>query len=229
MPARSPLPPSGYEFSDARFRYLEHYGSLIVHNRYLRLAVLALSLVALGLVGLNVHTQVQFRSFKPLVIRIDEVGRATAVTYQSLAYTPQAPELKYFLTQFVIRHYSRMKATVRESFAQSLYFLDGRLADGIIDANRKTQAIETFLVSGDEEVDIEVRRVALEDLRQPPYKATIDFDKVFYTLHDHRERRRETFTAHVVFLLKDQVPNALIPVNPLGLTITYFREDQAFR
>ncbi len=229
MPVRSPLPPSGYEFSEARSRYLEHYGSLIVQNRYLRVAVLALSLVAVGLVGLNVHTQAQFRSFKPLVIRIDEIGRATAVAYQTLAYTPQAAELKYFLTQFVIRHYSRMKATVRESYAQSLYFLDGRLADGIIDANRKTQLIETFLVSGDEETDIEVRRVALEDLRQPPYKATIDFDKVFYTLHDHRERRRETFTAHVVFVLKDQVQNALIPVNPLGLTITYFREDQAFR
>jgi hypothetical protein len=134
-----------------------------------------------------------------------------------------------FLTQFVVRHYCRLKATVREQFAQSLYLLDGRLADGLIDAAKKSQVIETFLVKGDEEVDVEVRRVALEDLRQPPYKATIDFDKVHYTLDDHRERRRETFTAHVVFGLKDQVPNALIPVDPLGLTITYFRDDQAFR
>jgi hypothetical protein len=31
-----------------------------------------------------------------------------------------------------------------------------------------------------------------------------------------------------VFVLKDQVDNARIPINPLGLTITYFREDQAF-
>jgi hypothetical protein len=29
-------------------------------------------------------------------------------------------------------------------------------------------------------------------------------------------------------MFKDQVPNQLIPFNPLGLTITYFREDQAF-
>jgi hypothetical protein len=27
------------------------------------------------------------------------------------------------------------------------------------------------------------------------------------------------------FVLKSQVPNELVPVNPLGLTITYFRED----
>ena len=42
------------------------------------------------------------------------------------------------------------------------------------------------------------------------------------------EDKRETFVAHVVFVLKDQVDNARIPINPLGLTIAYFREDQAF-
>jgi hypothetical protein len=25
------------------------------------------------------------------------------------------------------------------------------------------------------------------------------------------------------------VPNELIPINPLGMTVTYFREDQAFK
>ena len=42
------------------------------------------------------------------------------------------------------------------------------------------------------------------------------------------ELRRDTFVAHVVFVLQDVVDNARIPINPLGLTITYFREDQAF-
>jgi type IV secretory pathway TrbF-like protein len=223
------LPPATHEYGEARARYLEHDALLILHNRYLRLAVLALSAVVMLLATQTVRTLALARSVKPIVIRIDDVGRATALSPQVLEYKPQAPELKYFLTQFVVRHYSRLKATVREQFAQSLFFLDGRLADGLIDAAKKSQVIETFLVKGDEEIDVQVRRVALEDLRQPPYKATIDFDKVFYTLDDHRERRRETYTAHVVFVLRDQIPNALIPVNPLGLTITYFRDDQAFR
>jgi hypothetical protein len=29
--------------------------------------------------------------------------------------------------------------------------------------------------------------------------------------------------------VKERVPNAMTPVNPLGLTIIYFREDQAFQ
>ena len=31
------------------------------------------------------------------------------------------------------------------------------------------------------------------------------------------------------FLFRDSVPNELIQVNPLGLAITYFREDEAFK
>ena len=51
---------------------------------------------------------------------------------------------------------------------------------------------------------------------------------------DHRARYGphnpgETYVAHVVFVLDDHVDNARIPINPLGLTITYFREDQAFQ
>src|SRR5438093_2473588 len=114
------LPPSGYEYGDARRQYLEQYGSTLVMNTYLQLAVLGLAVVAVGLIVLNVHTQRTFRNFKPLVIRIDDVGRAAAVNYASLTYMPQAPELKYFLVQFVTKHYSRMRATVRQQYAESL-------------------------------------------------------------------------------------------------------------
>ena len=57
-----------------------------------------------------------------LVVRIDEIGRAQAVTYDSLSYRPtgQAPELKYFLVQFVTKHYGRMRATVKAQYAESL-------------------------------------------------------------------------------------------------------------
>ena len=122
------LPPTGYEYGEARRRYVEAMGSTQVMNTYLKLTVLGLAVVAVALVLLNVHTQRTFRTWKPLVIRIDDVGHAAAVSYDSLTYTPQAPELKYFLVQFVTKHYSRIRATVRQSYAESFYFLDGRLA-----------------------------------------------------------------------------------------------------
>jgi type IV secretion system protein VirB5 len=131
--------------------------------------------------------------------------------------------------QFVQEHYGRMRATLKENYARSLYFLDGRLADAVIEANKKSKAIETFLAGQDAEIEIRIDNVAIEDLRKPPYRATVDFEKVFSNPADHQEMRREKYIANFVFIVKDQVPNAMIPVNPLGLTITYFREDQAFQ
>jgi type IV secretory pathway TrbF-like protein len=222
------LPPPGYEYGEARPRYVEQYGSTLVMNTYLKLALLCLSVVAVGLIALTLRIERAAQHVKPLVIRIDDVGRATAVTEASLTYTPQAPELKYFLVQFVTAHYSRVRVTVRQQYAESLYFLDGRLADATIDANKKAGTIERFLTGSSDDIDVHVKNVTLEDLRQAPYRATIEFDKVYLSPATRTELKRDTYVAHVVFVLKDQVDNARIPINPLGLTITYFREDQAF-
>ena len=63
---------------------------------------------------------------KPLVIRIDDVGRAEAVQYDASRYQPQPPELRYFLTQFVVKHFSRLRATVQREYPDSLLFLEPR-------------------------------------------------------------------------------------------------------
>lgn len=222
------LPPPAKDFDAAQRQYVEQFGSTLVANTSLKTAVLALSLVCLGLVVLNFKTFQAFRNLKPLVIRISDVGRAEAIRYDSLEYRPQEPEIKYFLIDFVQRHYSRMRATLRENYARSLYFLDGRLADTLIEANKKSKALESFLAGAGEEIDVHVTNVSIEDLRTAPYRATVDFEKIYYSA-DHLEIRRERYIANLVFIIKDHVPNALIPVNPLGLAITYFREDQAFQ
>ena len=220
------LPPTK-DLNAAKREYVEQFGSLVVMITYLKIALLALCLVILALAGLNLKTYQAFRYVKPLVIRINEVGRAEALHYDSFQYKPQEAEIKYFLIDFVQRHYSRMRATVRENYARSLYFLDGRLADALIEANKKTSAIEGFLSSSREEIEVRVNNVSIEDLRNPPYRATVDFEKVYTAAS--QETKREKYVANFVFIVKDTVPNSMIPVNPLGLTITYFREDQAFQ
>jgi len=200
-------------------------------NTYLKIALLCVSLVAVGLVALNFRTVQKYEHLKPLVIRIDDIGRAQAVRYDSLTYRPegQAPELKYFLTQFVTKHFARMRATAQERYAESLYFLDASLADATIALNQRSQALETFLGGLGDEIEVQVRNVTLDELEEAPYKATVDFEKVYYAPGGRQEKKRETFVAQLTFVLRDQIPNAMILVNPLGLTITYFRVDQAFQ
>jgi len=216
---------------NAKRQYVELFGSALVMNTYLKIAVLALSGVAIALVALNIQTARRASRLKPLVIRIDEVGRAQAVSYDALTYKPvgQAPELKYFLVQFVTKHYGRMRATLKQQYAESLYFLEAGLAEATIASDQKTQAIEHFLTGTSDEVEIQVKNVTLEQINQPPYRATVEFDRVYYSTGNRQEHARDTCVANITFVIRDQVPNAAIPVNPLGLTITYVRVDQAFK
>jgi type IV secretory pathway component VirB8 len=74
-----------------------------------------------------------------------------------------------------------------------------------------------------------VKNVTFGELSKSPFKASVDFEKRYFAPGTRQERKRETFVAQITFVLRDQIPNAMVLVNPLGLTITYFRVDQAFK
>ena len=217
-------------FQDAKRLYLEQYGDPMVTNTYLKIALTLVSLIAVGLLVLDLKTIKTFENFRPLVIRIDDLGRAEAINYHNLEYKPQDAEAKYFLSQFCALYYRRNRYTIQNDFSKALYFLDGKLADGILDAYRKDDIIKKFLMNTSAaEIDVEVKKVALEDMQTPPYKARVDFYMVYYSPADHSEIKRDLYTANFVFVFKSKVANELIPINPLGVAITYFREDQAFK
>ncbi len=217
-------------FHDAKRFYLEQYGDPMVTNTYLKIALTLVSVVAAGLLVLDLKTIKTFQDFRPLVIRIDDLGRAEAINYHNLEYKPQDAEAKYFLSQFCGLYYRRNRYTIQDDFSKSLYFLDGKLADGILDAYRKGDIVRKFLTNtAAPETDVEVKKVALEEMQTPPFRARVDFFLVYYSPADHSELKRDLYTANFVFLFKSRVPNELIPINPLGLTITYFREDEAFK
>lgn len=214
---------------NAKRQFVELYGSALVLNTYLKIALVLVSLVALGLIALNFHTASKYAQVRPLVVRIDEVGRAEAVQYDATVYQPQAPELRYFLTQFIVKHFSRVRATVQREYPDSLFFLEPTLANATIAENDQNRALETFLTNASaDEVDIIVQNVSLSELTKPPYKAAVSFQKISYTPGTRYERGRQTYVAQIDFIIPGHVPNEFVRVNPLGLQITYFRVDQAF-
>jgi type IV secretory pathway component VirB8 len=217
-------------FHDAKRLYLESCGDPMVTNTYLKIALALLSVVCVALALIDLRTIRTFQNFRPLVIRIDDLGRAEAINYHNLEYKPQDAEAKYFLSQFCSLYYRRNRYTIQNDFAKALFFLDGKLANGILDAYRKDDIIRKFLTNTSApEIDIDVKKVALEEMQNPPYRARVDFYMVYYSPADHSELKRDLYTANFVFVFKTHVPNELIPINPLGMTVTYFREDQAFK
>ena len=125
-------------FQDAKRLYLEQFGDPLVTNTYLKIALVLVALVAVGLALVALRTVRAVENFRPLIIRIDEVGRAEAINYRNFEYKPQDREAKYFLSQFCALYYRRNRHTLQDDFGKALYFLDGKLADGIPTPTAKT-------------------------------------------------------------------------------------------
>lgn len=216
-------------FNDAKQLYLEQYASAIVTSGYLKVAVTLLSLIVFGLVLMNLKVVRTLESFKPVVIRIDEIGRAQAIAYENLPYKPEYKETKYFLTRFCQLYYRRNRSTINDDFSQAMYFLDGKLASDTIQTFKQKSIIKNFLSDSlAAETDIDIAQVVIEPMEKKPFKATVDYYSVGYSTADHSIAKRTLYTASFLFTFRDHIPNQEILVNPLGLTITYFREDQAF-
>lgn len=205
----------------------EYFGSTLTTNTALKITVVILASTVAILSFNTVRISRTAAHVKPLVIRINEVGRAEAIAYRDFTYKPQAPEIRYFLTQFVIGYYSRNHKTVAQQYGTSLYFLDRPLFSAIDSRDRRTHWLPKFLTSADDDVDVAVSNVIIEDLQSQPYRARVEFTKVSTTVSG-AETRRENWAAELVFRINPDVPNQLVLHNPLGLAITYFREDQAF-
>jgi type IV secretory pathway TrbF-like protein len=217
------------EMTRAAERYLEQYGDPMVMNTYLKIAVLALSAVAVALTGVVYKSHQALASAKPLIIRIDNVGRAEAIDYRDFQYRPQEAENKYYLGRWAELYFSRNRFTLVRDQTASLYFMNSDVQRDVIEQERKAQTIPTYLKdSGLPYVTIVVKNVILDDLKMSPYSARIEFERIYTNAQDMHELKREQLTASVTYVFRDSVHNQQLAVNPLGLTIIRFRVDQAF-
>jgi type IV secretion system protein VirB5 len=198
-------------------------------NTYLKVTILVLCLVCLSLSALVYKSQKALASMHPMIVRINDVGRAEAIDYRNFQYRPQEAENKYYLSRWAELYFNRNRFTIERDQTNALYFLNGDVQRAVIDQERKNNTIMTYRNDSSlPYVDVEVKNVVLDDLRQSPYSARIEFEKVYTNSADHTELRRERWTASVTYVFRENVKNNELAVNPLGLTIVRFRADQAF-
>ena len=217
------------EITRAAERYLEQYGDPLVMNTYLKITILCLAVVCLTLAALVFKSQRALASMHPMIVRINDVGRAEAIDYRNFQYRPQEAENKYYLTRWAELYFSRNRFTIERDQTNALYFLNGDVQHAVIDQERKDNVIQTYVKEGSlPYVDVEIKNVILDDLRQSPYSARIEFEKVYTNPADHSEIKRERWTASVTYVFRENVKNNELAVNPLGLTIVRLRADQAF-
>jgi type IV secretory pathway TrbF-like protein len=218
-----------FPITEAGRKYLELYAEPMVTNTYLKIAVLSLSLVSVALVVLFYRAQTTALRLKPLIISVSDAGRGQLMPYDDFEKIPLDRVSKYYLARWATLYYGRNHTTLQRDFAESLNFFSDQLQNAAIAESKKAKTLEGFLSDpGQPNIDIEVRAVVLEDLREAPYRTHVEFDKVFRAPADQQEIRRERWTANVVYSFRPEVPNQMLLANPLGLVIGYCREDQAF-
>jgi len=227
-PPQAPALPIDPLLLAAKRKYAEQFGDVVVTNTYLKVAVAALSLLCLALVFSQIRVAKTIANFKPLVIRIDQIGKAEAIRYDDLTYSPREAEVQYFLAQFVRLYYSRNRQSLAANLRSALVFLEPQLADSIVQAWTRQRVVAEYARSNLGDIDISVKAVSITSLEKPPYQASVDFEQIFYALRERTETKRVLYTAHFTFTFHGGVlPTAVLASNPLGLVIQYFKEDAA--
>jgi type IV secretory pathway TrbF-like protein len=217
------------EITRAAQRYLEQYGDPMVMNTYLKVALLALVVVCIVLACVVLKSHQALVTAKPLIIRIDNVGRAEAVDYRDFQYRPQEAENKYYLKRWAELFFSRDRYTLVRDQTAALYFLSNEEQRDVIDEERRDGTIPAYTKDRSlPTITIVVSNVILDDLKKSPYSARIDLERIYTSPQDMHEIKREKLTASVTYMFRDRVANNELAQNPLGLTIIRFRFDQAF-
>ena len=213
------------EIKDAGAEYAEIWGEAIHTNRHLRVISGGLAIAVLFLIVV-VFRIVSVDPPRPIVVRVDEVGRAEALSYEAMEAQadPLDPTTKYFLNRFIYDFYSRRRATVAENWSRSLRFLSTELANASFRSESQNVAL---LAAGGARDELQVSRVILRIQPNPqqPHSATADFDLV--RMEMAREVSRERWTLSLQFLFLEQIPPDLIVSNPMGIIINYLQGDRA--
>ena len=205
--------------------YAEIWGETLSSNRHLRL--LSVGLGGLTLLLAVVVVRLGFREMpRPIVVRVDEVGRAEALRYEAVEAKsdPLDPTTKYFLNRFIHDHYSRRAATVQERWTRSLRFLTTDLANAAFqDENRNIALVAARAVAEETKVENIVLRIHAN--RSPPHGATADFEMV--RIRQEKEVGRDKWSLSLQFSYITRIPPDLMVHNPMGIVITYLQADRA--
>jgi type IV secretory pathway TrbF-like protein len=212
--------------NDATKEFAAIWSHAHVENHWHRMFHL-LSLLAMG--GLGYVTYLGWtRPVERIYITSDATGRAQAVRPETLANMPSDANLKYFLTQFVHLHFARRKATVATELPRSLYYLDGALVSKIRTEWEVTDLMKK-VATGTVDKDVQVDQVVLRQTQKLPYEAEVDYTVLTIDSASRAVLDRKSYTATIRYVLAQEIANSVVPHNPIGLMITYFRSDESFR
>jgi type IV secretion system protein VirB5 len=183
-----------------------------------------------------------FLAHKPVVnryIRIDEMGRAEAIQYSDLNYTPREGEVRTYLTDWANYRYTISRDTIAKKYPLNYYFLSQQLATQLMTDDNRNHLVSQVMSGQIEQSDVDVRNVTITTLSHESVQgavlskgtALVAIDKTFSPSHSHNPRVEHWMLSVTYYLNPKQVSvqARVFPqfetINPLGMTITEFHEN----
>ena len=204
--------------------FSEIWGEQMHAARHLRIVVGALAVLAL-LLSVAIVRLSWAPQPKPLVVRVDEVGRAEAVAYEAMEAQadPLDPTTGYFLHRFVVDHYGRRRGTVQEYWTRSLRFLTPDVANAAYGQDAEAVAM---MAAGLASEEVRVEDVSVRILPQPtePHGAAATFDLI--RTRGSEELGRESWSVSMQFRFLSEIPAELVVWNPMGIVISFLQGDR---
>ena len=160
---------------------------------------------------------------EPMVIRVDEVGRAVPVRIAQMGFSYSAvdPVTRYFLGAFVEDNLERSAASVAARWQRSLRFLHEDLL-----ARERAEQLEdvSAWASGQRrgEIELEGLDLLVQESPSPPYKARVTCERVYRVDGAAQQRDSLLIELEFVFVGASGVARSAVLANPVGLVITRY-------
>jgi type IV secretion system protein VirB5 len=153
-------------------------------------------------------------------IRIDEMGRAQAIQYSDLNYSPREGEVR--------------------TYPLNYYFLSQSLASQLMAEDNQNRLVSQVIAGQIEQSDVEVRDVTITSMSVQTVQgakiargtALVAIDRIYSPDHSHEPRTEHWMLSVTYYLNPAQVSDQakVFPqfetINPLGLTITQFHQNR---
>lgn len=216
----------------------ERYVGFYAERRLSRIVIVAGSVLLLGSFGVIVS--LAYRPVQNRYIRIDEMGKATAIQYSDLSYSPREGEVRTYLTDWANYRYTINRETIAKKYPMNYYFLSTQLANQYMAQDNASHLVSQVINNQMEQSDVEVDGVTITSMSQETVRdaliargtALVNITRI-YSPRDSRQPRKEHWALSVTYYLNPaQVSLAaqtfpqFETINPLGLTITEFHENR---
>jgi type IV secretion system protein VirB5 len=216
----------------------EKYVGFYAERRLSRMVITTESVLLIA--SFVVIVSLAHRPVQNRYVRIEDIGRAQAIQYSDLNYSPREGEVRTYLTDWANYRYTINRETVSKKYPMNYYFLSMPLANQYMGEDNAAHLVSQVLANQIEQSDVEVDGVTITSMSQETVKgatiargtALVNITKI-YSPRNSRQPRKEHWVLSVTYYLNPaQVSLAaqtfpqFETINPLGLTITEFHENR---